>query len=514
MTGERFIPNPFENSKFNRLYKTGDLVRYLPDGKLEFLGRIDHQFKLRGFRIELGEIEAVLSQHPGVQESIVVARVNELDEQQLIAYIVPYLEQTLTTSELHSLLKQKLPNYMIPSAFVILQSLPLLPNGKVNRRVLPASDGYRPQLEEDFVAARDTLEFQLAQIWTNLLNISPIGVKDNFFDIGGHSLLALRLMAQIQQQFGQTLLLSQLFEGATIEHLASTLRQQTSFQPQSPLVAIQPIGSKRPFFCVHPIGGNVLCYHHLANYLSPDQPFYGLQSLGLNGEGEPNTRIEDMASHYVKEILTIQPEGPYLLGGWSMGGLVAFEMAQQLQKQGQKVSLLALIDGRVPFSNIKPVNIDDYDAKILANFFQYLASSTGKNISISYDALQQLSADEQLNYILKQVQLTNLMPPDAGKEQLRCLLQVFKSNLQAMLNYTPHIYQNQMILFQASDRSSDALNESTQGWEQFSSKPVKIHTIPGDHYTMLSKPHVQVLAEQLMFYLDKAQSEEVLPSIH
>ena len=230
---------------------------------------------------------------------------------------------------------------MLPSAFVMLNSLPLTPNGKVDRRALLASgltaSGHGPE----FISPRDLIEFQLAHIWADVLGVDRVGVRDNFFEIGGHSLLAVRLMARIQQCFGKELPLSTLFEGATVEHLASILRQQAEPPPWSPLVAIQPRGSNPAFFCVHPGGGNVLCYVGLARHLGPDQPFYAFQSRGLNGEQPICTRIEEMASIYIEAMRAVQPEGPYFLGGWSVGGVVAFEMARQLEAQGEQVALLA-----------------------------------------------------------------------------------------------------------------------------------------------------------------------------
>nr|WP_306415012.1 MULTISPECIES: non-ribosomal peptide synthetase [unclassified Calothrix] len=513
LTAEKFIPNPFHdlklenryenfaNPKLNRLYKTGDLARYLNDGNIEFLGRSDRQVKIRGFRIELGEIEALLIQHPEVKESVVISREDDPGNKRLVAYIVPPPKTTPSISNLRQFLQQKLPDYMIPTAFVLQKELPLTPNGKIDRQNLPAPDTNRPKLQENFLAPRDILELQLVQIWEGLLNVSPIGITDNFFDLGGHSLLAARLMAQIHKQLGQNLLISTLFQGATIEHLASILRQSANCVRSSPLVAIQPHGSKPPLFFVHPIGGNVLCYYELARNLQPDQPFYGLQSLGLDGESQPHTSIEDMATDYITALRVVQPQGPYFLGGWSMGGVVAFEMAQQLHKQGHKVKRLVLLDSLAPVESNKTTEIYEYDdSKLLANFAEDMAGLTGKNLSVFDDDLQQLDINEQLNHFLEQAKITNFLPPDIGKQQLHYLVQVFKSNIQAMLNYVPQVYPHRIILFRSS--SIGELNNPTLGWDELSSQPVEIISAPGEHYTMLSLPHVQLLKEQLKLYLD------------
>ncbi len=481
-----------------RLYRTGDLARYLPDGNIEFLGRIDDQVKIRGFRIELGEVEALLIQHPEVREAVVIAHEDQPGNKRLVAYWVPSQEAP-TLSDLRRFLSEKLPDYMVPSAFVMLETLPLTANGKIDRRTLQAADVTIPTPQEDFVAPRDIIEFQLAQIWESLLALHPIGVTDNFFELGGHSLLAVRLMALIQKQFGQNLPLSTLFQGTTIEHLASILRQQATSQPSSPLVAIQPRGSNRPLFFVHPVGGNVLCYYELARHLGTDQPFYGLRSPGFYGESEPHTRIEDMASHYIEALRTIQSEGPYLLGGWSMGGVVAFEMATQLQRQGHQVARLILLDSQAPVLSNKPIDIGE--ARVLANLFRDMAHSAGKNLPVFHDNIEQLDPNEQLNYFLEQAKRANLIPPDVGLPQLRGLLQVFKSNIQAASRYVAQVYPNRIILLRASDRVSSELNDLTLGWDKLSSEPLEILNIPGNHYTMLGLPHIQILTERLRSYL-------------
>ncbi|MGH2413457.1 MAG: non-ribosomal peptide synthetase, partial [Microcystaceae cyanobacterium] len=253
LTVQKFIPHPFSTNPQARLYKTGDLTRYLPDSSIEYLGRLDEQVKIRGFRIELGEIEALLAQHFQVQETAIIVREDRTGDKRLVAYVVLKPEQPSGIGELRRFLKQKLPDYMIPSAFIVLESLPLTPNGKVDRRMLVREAGNlslnsQRSAEVELLIPRDTLELQLAQIWSNTLDVYPVGVQDNFFELGGHSLLAVRLMAQIQQQFGKNLPLASLFQSPTIEGLAAILRQRPDCLPWSPLVAIQPNGSKRPFF--------------------------------------------------------------------------------------------------------------------------------------------------------------------------------------------------------------------------------------------------------------------------
>ncbi len=379
LTAERFIRNPFLgggaeeqrsggeiNESFtpaplhpytppSLLYKTGDLAKYLLNGNIEYLQRLDHQVKIRGFRIELGEIENVLTQHPDIKESAVIARQEPSGSQQLVAYLVSSTKPNL--NNLRNFLKQKLPEYMIPAAFVVLDSLPLTPNGKLNRRALPAPDK-NSFVASKYIPPRDRTEAKLVQIWSELLNINPVGIKDNFFELGGHSLLAINLMAKIRQQFDRNLPLTTLFSSPTIAELAQVIQSNEEYS-YSPLVPLQPKGNKSPFFCIHPAGGHVLCYASLSRYLGNDRPFYGLQARGFYAGDEPLDRVEDMASLYVKTIREFQPEGPYQVGGWSFGGVVAYEVAQQLHRQGQKVSLLAILDSYVPILIDKQKKIDD-----------------------------------------------------------------------------------------------------------------------------------------------------------
>ena len=264
LTQEKFIPNPFSTDPHSHLYKTGDLVRYRRDGNIEFIGRIDNQVKIRGFRIELGEIEAVLTQHPSVQQTVVTVREDNPGDKRLVGYVVPQPKQTVTTDELRLFVKEKLPEYMVPSCLVILDSLPLTPNGKVDRRALPEPDFSTQKLEETFVAPRDQLELQLTKIWEKVLSIQPISIRDNFFDLGGHSLLGVSLMSEIGKLFQNNLSLATLFESPTIEQMAEVLRSQKLSSPWYSLVAIQPGGSQPPLFGIHHI-----YFKDLARHLGP-----------------------------------------------------------------------------------------------------------------------------------------------------------------------------------------------------------------------------------------------------
>jgi len=371
------------------------------------------------------------------------------------------------------------------------------------------------EMEETFLAPRDALELQLTQIWQDVLKVHSVGVRDNFFELGGHSLVAITLMDRIQQQFGQNLPLTTLFPAPTIEHLASTLRQPTDERQWSPLVKIQPGGSKQPFFCVPGTGGNVIYLYHLARHLGSDQPFYGLQARGLDGEQMPHTQVEDMAAYYIEALQTVQPQGPYFLGGHSFGSFVAFEMALQLLHQGQEVALLAILDTPASLPPKKPGEVEHYDdARYLTDVVITIEHLVGKKLSVSYEDLEPLAPNEQFNYVLERLKMINFFPPEAKLAELRGLVQVTKANHKT--NYVVHeVYPNQITLFSASDLQFWSLFWSelfwdgpAMGWDKFSSEPVQIYSVPGDHITMMTEPHVRVLAEKLRACLDKAQADD------
>ena len=419
------------------------------------------------------------------------------------------------SQSLRSYLREYLPDYMVPTAFVKLESLPLTPNGKVNRRALPAPNASQRSLESSFVPPRDVLEQQLVQIWEEILDTFSIGVRDNFFDLGGYSLVAVRLMARIQKKYGKNLPLATLFQSPTIEQLARILRQQTNYLSWSPLVAIQPGGSKRPFFCVPGGGGNVIYFYDLAHHLGPDQPLYGLQARGLDGKSEPHTRVEEMAAYYIEAIQTVQPQGPYLLGGHSFGSWVAFEIAQQLRRRGHEVALLAILDTPAPVPSNKPIDVDLDETSRLIKTFRLIERWLGKNLEISYEDLQFLEPAEQFDYIKERLIEVNLLPPEAETRQVRGLVQVFDANCYASDRYlTQEVYPSRITLLRASEihpedteLQTELLQDSTWGWDKFATGPLEIHAVPGDHITMMANPHVQVLAKRLKVCLEQASAD-------
>ncbi|RUS94201.1 hypothetical protein DSM106972_093980 [Dulcicalothrix desertica PCC 7102] len=504
------------------IYKTGDLGRYLADGNIEFLGRIDNQVKIRGFRIELGEIETVLNQHQDVQQSVVVVRENELGNKHLVAYIVK--SQKASIIELDSLkqtlkqtLKQKLPDYMAPSGFIVIDCLPLTPAGKVDYCALAVGESTEVLITSVFLAPRTEAELKLEKIWVEVLGVERVSINDNFFDLGGNSLLAVQLIEQIHKQLKRDLPLAALFLNPTIAQLASQLCLNDA-QPWSPLVAIQPNGENPRLFCVHPIFGVVLPYFELAHYLGKNQPFYGLQPVGIDGESTPLTRIEDMATCYIKALRTVQPNGPYFLAGWSFGGLVAFEMAQQLQSNGDEVALLALLDTAAPISSNQPS---------VGDVLKYIFTVAARNIwSFLLDYCYLFIASNSKNKFVKKIvsnilsrflqgdtAIANLLSDESKSQILNELtispmLRIFQANTQAVLNYVPKVYPNRITLFRTNVHQG-AVQNLNDCWDALTSEGVDTHIIPGNHLNMLKAPNVETLAQQLKACLLKKTSKMI-----
>ncbi len=478
LTEAKFIADPFSQDGDARLYKTGDMVRYLPDGNIEFQGRIDFQVKIRGFRIELGEIEAVLEKHPGVAQAVVTAR--ELNgEKRLAGYIVA-LPNAGTAVELRRHLKGLLPEYMVPADFVFLKSFPLTPNGKVDRRALPEPEPSEPGEVEGYVAARDEFESRMVSLWEQVLGKRPIGVRDNFFELGGHSLLAVRLTSRIEKQFGKKLTITALIQAPTVESLVSLLREENS--SWSSLVPLQTGGSKPIFFFVHGLGGTVMRFHELARHMVPDQPFFCFQAQGMDGKLPCLDRVEDMASLYLEHLRAAQPQGPYFLGGYSFGGLVAIEMARRLMEQQEDVRALTLVDTYLP------------------------APKGGKSLLGKFLAL---STEQKLAYLKKRsIRFRRGIKRRIDALSLpRPVKAVREACAVAELRYRPQVYPGRVVMFRASEKALRGLDDPQEGWRKYAAGGIEVHEIAGDHGNILNEPQVKQLAAEIRSRLEKAQAE-------
>jgi amino acid adenylation domain-containing protein len=507
LTAEKFVPDPFSGEPGARLYRTGDRARFRASGNLQFLGRADHQVKIRGFRIELGEIEATLKQHEAILDAVVIPREGN---DALTAYVVVNRGQwnggpTTLASGLRSHLAKKLPDYMTPAVFVELDALPLTPNGKVDRRALPAPDDAMGR-KDLYVAPRNQLEETLCGLWARVLGVESVGVRDNFFEIGGHSLLAARLFAQIENRFARNLPLATLFQSPTIEQLAAALSETEASHNWASLVPIQPKGSKPPLFCIHACGPHVFIYRPLVRHLNGDQPVYGLQAQGIDGQREPFTRIADMAAHYIKEIREFQPHGPYYLLGDTLAGLFALEMAQQLVEQGEEVGLLAMIDTFCPLRpslgrrlashliHLRELGIGGYVLAGARAVRNRLARKITKDVANPYAQTTEVEAARQAS--------------DTDDPLVKTEWAIYKA---AYLNYSPptKVFPGRIVYFLAEQTSYASRYEDNRlTWKKMAGKEFEVHQIPGRHDTVKEEPNVAILAEKLTACLERAEKEK------
>ncbi|UAW64946.2 non-ribosomal peptide synthase/polyketide synthase [Mycoavidus sp. HKI] len=450
LTAERFLPDPFSNRENTRMYKTGDLARYLPDGNLVFLGRNDHQIKIRGFRIEPAEIEARLVEHPQVRDALVLA-LGKSSNKRLVAYVVAEPDEQLA-STLRSHLSTRLPEYMMPAAFVRLDALPLTPNGKLDRRALPAPDD-EAFAHQAYEAPQGDIETALAAIWAELLGVERISRHDSFFALGGHSLLAMQMISHIRAKLGVEVALRALFGAPTIAGLAQCLLKPEGVQGDSfdVLFPIQPKGTRPPLFCVHSAAGLSWSYIGLSKHLDMDQPIYGLQARGLNGAGAPAETIDAMASDYIKQIRRIQPNGPYYLLGWSFGGHVAHNIATQLEQQGEKVALLAFLDSYPNCSQL----VDEPAMDLENDYIDFFARYSDENT------------------------------PNAGEYLWEKTRDAIKNNILLAKSFSPLIYCGDVLLFRATIPTDESIQlASPDLWKPYVLGNIEIYDIHCKHSDM------------------------------
>jgi amino acid adenylation domain-containing protein len=511
LTAQKFVPHPFSSERGARLYKTGDLVRYLPDGAIEFLGRADFQVKVRGFRIELGEIENVLCRHPLVSEAAVIVRKMDGDKR-LVGYYVSK-NGAIAVDELRRYLKQNLPDYMVPAQLVPLPSMPLNANGKIDRQALPVPIDLE-RSDASTVQAHSDLERDLQQVFQDVLGTKQVGVTDNFFEIGGHSLLAVKLFAQIEKKLGKKIPLPLLFQAPSVEELAKAIRQNTGRSPSNCIIEIKPTGTKTPIFWLHNLGGGggggLFTYRALAQLLGPDQPSYGIAA-----PPEPFNRIELMAAHYVEAIKTVRPNGPYVIGGYCFGGVVAFEVARQLKEKGGEVAMVALLESGLHGVAGAPSRFSAAFAWQLVNSLPVLGSEL---LSAPGDLLQRVrrkayalqrrfihaKGGQAVNATSSAKLLDELVDMSAYPKDYRHFAQV---HFQALLHYVPRPYPGKLTLFRTRQQAVFKWNPEVI-WNMFATG-VDVDVIPGTHEKILESPCVEILAQKLSKRLDQVQSQKL-----
>ena len=491
LTAEKLLSNPFASGK---LYKTGDLGRFRPDGVMEFVGRTDHQVKLRGFRVELGEIEAVLKKHPAVRDCVVIVHGEQNESaKRLVAYLVA---EKVNAEELRQYAQESLPGYMVPAICIFLERIPVTSNGKIDRSGLPEPER---QEGEQFVEPQTLLQCKLAEIWQNVLGVGRVGLRDNFFELGGHSLSAVRTVLEIERILGQRIPLATLFQTPTIEKLAVALQAQDWKLAWSPLVAIQPHGSRPPFFGVHTVSGDVMFYQGLAHYLGENQPLYGIQSEGLNDGPIRHRSMEAIAQYYIGEVRRVQPHGPYYLGGYCIGGIVAFEMAQQLRAAGEEVACLVLIEadkpaplpGRTLGERIREVIYGAAELPLGEKFQYFVRRVVGR---LKWDFAQLQTTDNDLLRRLYRALTFGAKPTVANTNPLRT--RVAKMLIRVEGKYKPRIYPGRIILFRAAVPDDRQLADD-RGWSEIAEGGVEIHETPGEHATVFDPQNVSTLAKKL-----------------
>jgi amino acid adenylation domain-containing protein len=506
LTAERFVADPFAGESGARLYRTGDLVRWLPDGTVEYLGRLDSQVKVRGYRIELGEIEAALGKAPGVGESVVVVREDSPGDKRVVAYVVAREGEDLTAAALKAHLGARLPQFMVPSAFVVLPALPLSPNGKVDRRALPAPDAGASPVT--YAPPEGPTEEALAAIWKELLHLAVVGVNDDFFNLGGHSLLAARLVAEIQGRLGRTIPLAALFQARTIKQIAALLEAEVKGEGDWPaLVPIQPNGSRRPFFAVSRPNINALGYVALARHMGADQPVYGLQAqLREQEEIGPYTEDEyrEVAALYIREMRKIRAKGPYYLGGMCEGAHIAYAIAQQLEAKGEEVGLVAMLDAW-PWENthVKALfRLHNMDMRI---YRMGLLRKAGRTDLIV--ARAKMFAAKRLRALAAVATGQKGAAPAQPQVNRQT---VFEARMFPGPDFEPPRIKARIGVFRVRKQPYWRVRSYQLGWLDRTTGGVEVHLIAGEHMTFLREPHAKVLALKLRAVLGRLEAERLV----
>ncbi|MEJ2853298.1 MULTISPECIES: non-ribosomal peptide synthetase [unclassified Saccharothrix] len=480
-TAERFVPDHLGGTPGARLYRTGDRVRQRADGSLVFLGRDDGQVKLRGYRIELGEVEARLADHPDVKRAVAVVREDRPGDRRLVGYVETDAE--LRAADLRALVRESLPDYMVPAAVVNLARFPLTTSGKVDRKALPA-----PSVErgDDYVAPRDPVELEVAQVWQDVLGSGPVGLHDRFFDLGGHSLLVLRLIAEIERRFGRTLPMAAIFQGATVERFARMLREGYREADRPHLVELRAgAPDVPPLFFAHPAGSEVVCYMPFAKLLEPvERPLYALASPPPVDGLAPFASFEERAAAYADLVREVQPQGPYTLAGWCYGGSNAYAVAQELERRGEQVSVV-LIESHPPA-------LEDGPEPERAQIVQAVAANLQWDHTDTLDDLRAMTDEEQVDHLLKVARAGDYLPPDAGRGQMRTVLELWVANLRLLWPYRPEPLAGRVTLLRAADEPP----EQYEPWRHLATD-LEVREVPGNHYTVIRPPLVETLAAVL-----------------
>jgi thioesterase domain-containing protein len=490
LTADRFRPDPF-GPPGQRLYRTGDLARWLPGGEIEYLGRSDDQIKIRGIRIEPGEIEAALASHPAVRSAAVVAWAGA----HLVAYVVSADPgQPPTEEDLRDHLAGELPASMVPARYEVLDALPTTSTGKLNRAALPEPGAV---VGPAFQSPRDQVEARLATIWQRLLGRPAVGIDDDFFALGGHSLLALRLAVRIRAELGRDLPVTTVLTAPTVRRLAAELRRPEDMGAVAPLVALRTTGDRPPLFLSHALGGQVFRYRPLAERLGEDQPVYTIPARGLGPGEEPHRTLDDMVDDYVRHIRAVRPHGPYLLGGFCIGGNIALEVGRRLRAAGEEVPLVFPVWSSADEPVVRSSLEDETMLMIHA-----LAGGVDILETVDLDELRAMSTDERLAAVIDAAAREQRLRPDtADLQQARRYLRVFQANARAVGYHRHEPYDGDVVLLQPTEDPEITPGDNF-GWRCVVTGRFAIAPIPGTRFTSVYEPLVAGMAAQIRRWTD------------
>ena len=487
LDAEKFLSDPFVTDPEARVYRTGDLVCFRPNGDIEFHGRIDDQVQIRGFRVEPGEVAAALSEHEDVEAAAVVAREDRPGKVRLVAYVVSAKPADEVLTALRAFAAERLPPYMVPT-MVSVEELPMTLNGKVDRKALRPPEEY-DSFRGEVVAEppADEMEARLVEIWRSVLDLDDVGTNEGFFDLGGDSLSVVNLLVAVETEFGVEVQVPELLRDPTVRSLARILRGEAPVESRAVIVPLQPDGDLAPFFCVAGAGGGCHWFGELVRELRHDRPFLGLEPTGASGVEHT---IEMIAAGLVEEIRRIQPTGPYHLGGYSTGGVVAFEIAQQLRAAGETIGLLALIEGD---------GGRDYSTR------------AGQIVTFAKNLLH-LDASRAIRVVLDRATfalgaMRHWVSQDAESRVVEAKIDARKQeDEEALHRYVPKPYPGDLRFFACTERPMTATSDEAYGWGDIVAGKIVASRVPGDHYTMLAHPNVRTLATDLQAALDATEA--------
>lgn len=490
-TAKAFVPNPLNGDGV--VYKTGDLAKLRADGCLIYLGRGDDRVKVRGYGVDLTEVQKALLAMPGVEEAAVVAKDTEGDDARLVAYIVvDESAPSFGRGEIRAFLSNHLPPYAVPGMFVKLGALPITERGKVDKKALPDIDIIGPSSESSSSAPRDDLEKSLVEIWQHVLKTPDVGVNDHFFDeLAGTSVQGLQVFAEISNRMDRDLAPSTLLQAPTVAELAQVIRQGFGQPTTRSLIPVRPEGTKTPFFCVHGGGGGVFFVKDIAAHIPSDRPVYGLQAAGFDGLPTAYRPLEEIAARYLSEIQTVQPRGPYLLGGLSFGGLVAIEMAQQLRRQGEKTDLVALLDTKIVYETDQDRSDPNRHRNRMAEM--NIGQKAGYVLGGVWRRVYRTWREWRVQMTLRAF---HRLPKNLRK------FHFFPLFAQAAREYEPVPYQGDVLLIS----EKGAKHEQESEWLPLIQGDVESHEIPVGHFDLVVEPHVATLSSYLVGAIERVEA--------